>query len=54
MPSWSCDQDHLNKLSFLRPKEFEFLSLICTVVSEEKMFENVDRQRDALVGYMLC
>ena len=39
--SWSCDQDHLNKLSFLRSLHMN-LSLIGLVVSEEMMFENVD------------
>ena len=45
-PSWSCDQDHLNRLLFPRPKEspYENLSLIGPMVSEMKMFENVDGQ----------
>ena len=38
-PSWSCDQDHLNKLSFPHPKESPYdLSSIGLVV------ENVDRR----------
>ena len=41
--SWSCDHNHLNKLSFLRLKKYPYenLNLIGPVVSEE-MFENVD------------
>ena len=39
-PSWSCDQDRLNKFSFPRPKEAPYE--IGPVVSEEKMLENVD------------
>ena len=48
-PSWSCDQEHLNKLSFPHPKESPYeiyLSSIGLVVSEEKMFENVDGRTD--------
>ena len=42
-PSWSCDLDHLNKLLFPRPKEaLHEIWLQSAVVSEEKMFENVD------------
>ena len=46
--SWSCHQDHLNKLSFSYPKEsrYETLSSIGPVVSEEKMFEIVDGRTD--------
>ena len=45
-PSWSCDLDHLNKLSFPNPKKapYKNLASISPVVSEEKMFENVDIQ----------
>ena len=41
-PSWSCDLDHLYKLSFPLPKEaLTFnLALIGHAVSETKMFEN--------------
>ena len=46
-PSWSCDQDHLNKLSF------PSFHLIGQVVSEEKMFENVDGRTDAGVTSIL-
>ena len=38
---WSCDQDHLNKLSVPHPKESE---IIGPVVSE--MFEKIDGQTD--------
>ena len=45
-PSWSFDQDRLNKLSFPHPMKspYEILRSIGLVVSE--MFENVDRQRE--------
>ena len=51
-PSWSCDQDHLNKLSFPYPKEhpYEIYSLSGLVVSEEKMIEKVDGRRMANAG----
>ena len=41
-PSWSCDLDHLYKLSFPLPKEapHKNLALIGQAVSVEKMFEN--------------
>ena len=39
-PSWSCDQEHLT--NFRSPI---LRSSIGPVVSEEKMFENVDGQR---------
>ena len=50
-----CDQDHFNKLLFLRTKESpnENLSLICPVVSEKKVFENVDGRTDARVTGIL-
>ena len=42
-PSWSCEQDRLNKLYFPVPKWLDMkLVSIGPVVSEEKMFENVD------------
>ena len=45
-PSWSCDQDHLNKLLFPHPKKSPYeMCSIGPPVSEE-MFENVYRQRD--------
>ena len=56
-PSWSCDKNHLNKLSFQRPKEspYEILSLIGPVVSEKKMFKNVDGWTDAgMTGILLA
>ena len=40
-PSWSCDLDHLYKLSFPLPKE---APLIGQALSEEKIFENGGRQ----------
>ena len=48
-PSWSCDLDHLYKLSFPLPKEapHKNLALICKAVSGEKMFEIVDDDADA-------
>ena len=47
-PSWSCDLDHLYKLSFPLPKEtpHKTLALIGQAVSEEKMFENVNGRTD--------
>ena len=39
-PSWSCDLDHLNKLSFSIPKEAPHEIWIGQAVSEEKMFQN--------------
>ena len=42
-PSWSCDQDVANKLSFPLPKEApQNLALIEQGVLEKKMFEIVD------------
>ena len=42
-PSWSCDLDHLYKLSFPLPKDApRSLALIGQAVSEEKIFEIVD------------
>ena len=43
-PFWSCDQERLNKLLLPHPKEAPLWNLasIGPVVSEEKMFENVD------------
>ena len=45
-PSWSFDQDRLNKLSFPHPMKspYEILRSIGLVVSE--MFENVDRRTE--------
>ena len=38
---WSCDQDHLYKLSFTFPMETQnILDLIGQELSERKMFEN--------------
>ena len=46
-PSWSCDLDHLYKLSFPLPKEApQNLALIGQAVSEEKIFENGGRTED--------
>ena len=61
-PSWSCDLDHLYKLSFPLPKEapHENLALIGQVVSEEKTFENVNGRTDGrtyvyiLLEYFTC
>ena len=46
-PSWSCDLDHLYKLSFPLPKDApqKNLALIGQAVSEEKTFEIVDGRR---------
>ena len=46
-PSWSCDLDHLYKLLFPLPKDapHEVLALIGQAVSEETIFEIVDRLR---------
>ena len=59
-PSWSCDQDHLNKLSFPQLKDSIWnRSSNGPVVSEEKMYENVGRRRtdgwtqESLVYYYL-
>ena len=43
-PSWSCDQDAANKLSFPLPKEtpHTIFDLISQVVSAENFFENVN------------
>ena len=38
-PSWSCDLDHLYKLSFPLPKEAPMV-LIGKAVSEEKIFKH--------------
>ena len=44
-PSWSWDQDRLNKLSFPCPKEAPYeIWLIGPVVSEDKMFKECGRQ----------
>ena len=46
-PSWSCDQDRLNKLSFPHPREALYdLTLFGPVVSEEKMFKECGRPTD--------
>ena len=47
-PSWSCDPDAANKLSFSLPKAapHKNLALIGQVVLEEKMFENVNGRTD--------
>ena len=44
--AWSCDQDHLNKLSFPHPIEapYGIMILIGPVVSEEKMFKECGRR----------
>ena len=45
-PSWSCDRHRLSKLSFPHPKEdLHVIWLIGQVVSEEKMFKNVDNNK---------
>ena len=46
-PSWSCDPDAANKLSFPLPKEppHKNLVLIGQAVSEKKMFEHCGRRR---------
>ena len=46
-PSWSCDLNHLYKLSFPLPKNapHEALALIDQAVSEENIFEIVDDGR---------
>ena len=51
-PSWSCDLDHLYKLSFSLSKEapHKNLALIGQAVSEEKMFEIVDEAAAADKG----
>ena len=43
-PSWSCDQDTANKLSFTLSKEtpHSIFGLISQAVSEENFFENVN------------
>ena len=44
-PSWSCDQDHLNKLSLPHPIEAPYeIRLIGPVVSEGKMFKECGQQ----------
>ena len=52
-PSWSCDSDAANKLSFPQPKEapHKNLALIGQAVSEEKMFEIVNGRRTPEHGY---
>ena len=63
-PSWSCNLDHLYKLSFPLPKDAlqKNLALIGQAVSEEKTFEIVDgrttddddgRRPDPWVSYKL-
>ena len=50
-PSWSCDLDAANKISFPLPKEapHKILALIGPAVSEKKLFEIVNdgRRTDA-------
>ena len=43
-PSWSCDPDAANKVSFPLPKEtlHTIFGLISQAVSEENFFENVN------------
>ena len=43
-PSWSCDPDAANKLSFPLPREtpHTIFGLISQAVSEENFFENVN------------
>ena len=46
-PSWSCDPDAANKLSFPLPKGVHIkFGLIGQAVSEEKMFEIVNDDDD--------
>ena len=46
-PSWSCDPDAANKISFPLPKEApQNLALIGQAVSEKKMFEHCERTMD--------
>ena len=43
-PSWSCDLDHLHKLSFPLPKKIlhKIWASLAKLVSEKKLFENND------------
>ena len=55
-PSWSCDLDHLCKLSLLFPRRLHiYLALIDQAVPEEKIFENGGRTTDGrrLDGYTI-
>ena len=44
-PSWSTDRGHFSNLSFRQPKEVPY-DKIGSAASEEKLFENVNRQMD--------